>query len=567
MNTINTWTPQSEGAPHRLHQQKPLSSWYTQGLSDEIGDRLLMFDNTGGPSLELLRLRPQLVGCPGVEKALRERVELLAQFRHPAFTRARAVENLGDGNELTLISTYVSGKRLSDALATLQGSAFAVWAIMQLTPAIATLQHAGRGIAHGALTPSRITLTSEGNLLIAEHVLGPAIERLQASPLQLWTRFGIAANPAHDGVARLDAQGDVFQIALVALALLLGRPIARDEYPHGLRQLLDDVNRSADKPLPDSIRRWLARALQLSGRPFESAADAQKALSEFILESGHRGARMFDEARVRPMAPLGPAPIETELLTSFAAESLEIAPEPPPRVVPPRRWTTTSLGLLVAMQAVVIGCLLYFRTSAPLQLAAPVVSASTLSAPASAKGIATGPPPAPAGYQTRAEPVATPLATVASAPPAVEPAEPAVSRATARIGGIRVISPIELVVLDGDRVLGSSTDGSIFADPGRRELELVNTSLGYRARQVVDIKAGQILPLNVAPAKGLININALPWAEVSIDGSSVGITPLGDLSVPIGKHEIVFRHPTLGERRQTAIVRSDVAARVSADLR
>src|SRR5215510_936069 len=97
MNTINTWSPQFERPTHRLDQQKPVSSWYTQGLSDEIGDRLLMFDNTGGPSLELLRFRSQLVACPGFENALRERVELLAQFRHPSFTKARAVESLGEG--------------------------------------------------------------------------------------------------------------------------------------------------------------------------------------------------------------------------------------------------------------------------------------------------------------------------------------------------------------------------------------------------------------------------------------------------------------------------------------
>src|SRR5262249_17282377 len=163
--------------------------------------------------------------------------ELLAQFRHPSFIKARAVERLGEGRDLTLVSTYVSGKRLSEVLPTLRGSAFAVWSIMQLTPAVASLQQAGRGIAHRPLTPDRIVLTSEGGLVIVEHVLGLAIERLGASPVQLWTRFGIAPNPAHESIARLDAQGDVFQIALIALALLLGRRIGRDEYPHRLSRL------------------------------------------------------------------------------------------------------------------------------------------------------------------------------------------------------------------------------------------------------------------------------------------------------------------------------------------
>jgi hypothetical protein len=46
----------------------------------------------------------------------------------------------------------------------------------------------------------------------------------------------------------------------------------------------------------------------------------------------------------------------------------------------------------------------------------------------------------------------------------------------------------------------------------------------------------------------------------------VGETPLGNLSIPLGEHEIVFRHPDLGERREKALVRSDRLTRVSANL-
>ena len=45
--------------------QEPLASWYTQGLSDGLGDRLLMFDNTNAPSWELLRFRPEFAAAPG----------------------------------------------------------------------------------------------------------------------------------------------------------------------------------------------------------------------------------------------------------------------------------------------------------------------------------------------------------------------------------------------------------------------------------------------------------------------------------------------------------------------
>ena len=59
---------QTENAP-RPAPQKPLASWYTQGLSDGLGDRLLMFDNSDAPSLELLRFHPHLAQVPGFETA------------------------------------------------------------------------------------------------------------------------------------------------------------------------------------------------------------------------------------------------------------------------------------------------------------------------------------------------------------------------------------------------------------------------------------------------------------------------------------------------------------------
>jgi hypothetical protein len=94
----------------------------------------------------------------------------------------------------------------------------------------------------------------------------------------------------------------------------------------------------------------------------------------------------------------------------------------------------------------------------------------------------------------------------------------------------------------------------------------VNSALGFRSRQVVDVKAGQTVAISVTPPDGRININAVPWAEVLIDGKLVGETPIGNLSIPLGEHEIVFRHPKLGEVRRTAVVRSDAVTRVSANL-
>jgi len=132
-----------------------------------------------------------------------------------------------------------------------------------------------------------------------------------------------------------------------------------------------------------------------------------------------------------------------------------------------------------------------------------------------------------------------------------------------RRGGLRVSSPIELQVLEGDHVLGSSTDGPVVAAAGKHELDFVNAELGYQSRQVVEIKAGQIVPMKVSPPDGRVSINAVPWATVSIDGNTVGETPLGNVALSLGEHQIVFRHPQLGERTQKVTVKANAPTRVS----
>ncbi len=135
-----------------------------------------------------------------------------------------------------------------------------------------------------------------------------------------------------------------------------------------------------------------------------------------------------------------------------------------------------------------------------------------------------------------------------------------------RSGGLRLVSPVDLQVLEGDRVLGSSADGPVVTTAGVHELDFVNSALGFRLLQSVDIKAGRIVSLQVVPPKGRISANAVPWAQVWIDGTLVGETPLANVPVAAGEHEVVFRHPQLGERRQAALVRAGALTRVSATL-
>lgn len=161
---------------------------------------------------------------------------------------------------------------------------------------------------------------------------------------------------------------------------------------------------------------------------------------------------------------------------------------------------------------------------------------------------------------------ATASTTAAATGSARTPDALAAAGARQRRGGFRLSSPIELQVLEGERVLGSSADGPIVASAGTHQLDFINNALGFRQRQTVEIKTGEILGLTIRPPDGRISINALPWAQVWIDGKPVGETPLANLSVPLGEHEIIFRHPQLGEKREKTLVKADAAARLSVTM-
>ncbi len=595
-------TPQLEAS------QTPLASWYAQGPSDGLGDRLLMFDNSRAPAWEILRFRAEFTATPHFEHALRARVERLREFHHPCFPSVCAVEPVDD--RLALVSRYVPGRRLSEVLDRARGPASAAQLIHQLTPALAMLHQHDDGMAHGALTADRIVLTPEGRWMMVEHALGSALESLQLSAGRLWTQLGIVVHPTRHSVLKLESRTDVIQLALVALSLVVGRRITPDDYPQRVGELLD---RSALEIRPESaiafthLRVWLERALQLDDHAFESARDACDALGGLIhycqaqtgdecrtllpklgvtreaaadSQTGDYGAVRWQWRTQLPQVPAGASSV-----TTAGAAGLRMSGALPPAAAPeqiearvgPVALLTAALGILTVAEGVLIGVFIGAPSTGP---SAPPLPAVVVASPppradvwVNSQSVNTTPLALTLGSKTRPARVMSRHAQVMSS----EASESTVGTlaghgpdavpSVQRWGELALMSPIELQVLEGERLLASSARIPILMAPGHHELELVNSAVGYRSRRSIEIEPGEVLRLSVSPPPGRINLNALPWAQVWIDDALVGETPLGNLSLALGVHELVFRHPELGERRATTVVRADVLNRVSVDLR
>lgn len=129
-------------------------------------------------------------------------------------------------------------------------------------------------------------------------------------------------------------------------------------------------------------------------------------------------------------------------------------------------------------------------------------------------------------------------------------------------GGVAVLAPFELQVLENGTEVGRS-GALIQLPPGPHDLEFVNDVLEVRIARRVVVTAGATGQVNVTPPDGRVNVNAQPWAEVFIEGRRLGETPLGQVTLPVGLHELVFRHPQLGERREMVVVRANTTSRVA----
>jgi hypothetical protein len=143
----------------------------------------------------------------------------------------------------------------------------------------------------------------------------------------------------------------------------------------------------------------------------------------------------------------------------------------------------------------------------------------------------------------------------------------AATPAPGTVGGfISLNAPFEMQVYDEGRLIGTTMAERLMLPTGRHELELVSVPLQFRTTVTLNVRAGQATVTEVPIPNGELSVNALPWAEVLVDGRAVGTTPLANLSVPIGNHEVVWRHPEHGERRQTVTVAPSTPARIGVDF-
>jgi hypothetical protein len=705
-------------------------------FEDGLGERRYAIGALNEP-LEVLKLSSVLGSVSSFDFALRERGARLSGFRHDAYARVRAIELDRRTSALVITSDYTQGIRLSTILADAHKRSIPIeinavrCIVRQLVSAAAALQESAPDVANGAIALERLIITPSGRLVIAEYVLGAALEQLAYSRARYWRELGIAL-PAVLGPPLFDARADVTQIGVITLSLILGRPLAVDEYPERLSELIENATlrsvMGSLEPLPTALRDWLLQALQLDQwESFGSPADAQALLDEafgnenavaelgalqiFLTRYASSDLPVDDDIKPRLEAmkaflarypsrrTAAPTVVHEKEREQDKVDAPARAPEPEPAAKAPepeppaaepepeahfeftpitaagfdmrgdhsqasipsyaedRRSATPvtrrhRLRILAAIGGLLIlvgggAAAWYFRTPTAPQLGTlsvgtepPGIQVFVDGAPQGVTPLRADLPPGEhvvelrtdterrripvtiaAGGQVsqyfelarpsqsagellvRTDPLGAAVTVdgkyVGRSPVSVADLSPGThtvvmqsdagtltervlveSGRTASLvvsmggaaknsaaGWIRLDVPAEVQVLENGRRLGSSDLERIMLPVGRHELEFVNDALGYREQRAVQISAGQTASVRLDWPRGSMAINATPWAEVFVDGTRVGETPIGNITTPIGTHDVVFRHPELGERRLSVTVKTGDPLKVGVDLR
>ena len=298
------------------------------------------------------------------------------------------------------MSDHVPGVRLSTILAAAERHLLpiemnaALCLLRQLVHAIAVLHDKAPDVCHGTVGPERVIVTPHARLVVVEYVFGSAIEQLRLSNKQYWEDLRVPLQKTF-GMPHLDRRTDVTQVGATALALVIGRPLADNEFPSQISDMTASAlalsSDGALEPLPLPLRVWLQRALQIDSKtPFGSAPEAWAELDRVLHYSDPIAEiEALTRFMTRYHATVGtkdPSPAKPAQAPPTSASSLHTAPKPSMPVAVPS--TPVAPAYTPAPTASP-------TSSLPAPAPAPPAAAASVTAPSAAPS-----PAKPAGAST-----------------------------------------------------------------------------------------------------------------------------------------------------------------------
>jgi serine/threonine-protein kinase len=120
--------------------------------------------------------------------------------------------------------------------------------------------------------------------------------------------------------------------------------------------------------------------------------------------------------------------------------------------------------------------------------------------------------------------------------------------------------------VDG-RPLGTTPLKPLTLSAGQHTVRLIHPDFGTVDR-MVRIEEGQTqqLAVDLKDETGLVQVLVTPWAEVMVDGRSLGTTPLKPIALKPGEHSLRFTHPGFPPVERRVQVRRAETVKIEVDM-
>lgn len=411
-------------------------------------------------------------------------------------------------------------------------------------------------IVHRDLDPQNILMSFEGDVKIGDFGIARASAAVRMHRSEDGVIKGKANYMAPEIVrgAPVDQRADLFTLGAVFYEMLAGaRPFEAEDAVAVMRRVAEGVYEplaQLNPECPEAVAALVDRAL--SRRPddrFPSAEVMLAAIEGFCAEFAPGDGRSLlrrhlatyfpdHAANDNPTVDTGKVeavtPSNMHRTTKWPPPLEPSAPAgnttPMPRISPHRVGVVVAVLLLVAL----IPLTLWPRSRQDAPASATVTAAPTPSAAAT--------PEAPASIEVP-PPSATPaIATVPNLPaPASTTPQPAVAPAYLSVG-----SDVGCRVSVGSKLLGETPLASAPVAAGPHEVRCEATSLGLSTKTHISPVPGESVSVNFR-FLATLNVNAVPWADVYLDGKLIGQTPLVKTDMIPGSHVVRLVNDSLGK--------------------
>lgn len=131
---------------------------------------------------------------------------------------------------------------------------------------------------------------------------------------------------------------------------------------------------------------------------------------------------------------------------------------------------------------------------------------------------------------------------------------------------LRTNIPVKIYI--DNKFYGYNPLNNIILISGFHDLRLVNEEYMVDDKRQIYIESGASLEQELTLGHfGTISINAIPWAEVYIDEKYIGQTPIANLRLTVGTHEIRFINPKYPVKRRNVEIMEGVNTNISVQMK